>query len=153
MKAKKLTTAEKIRREMKANPTMSIGDIAKKFNTRYQNVWTIKKNMSPKKATKKAIGKSAPVVGVGDEYEQKDGKWRVVAVATSDTPIKADNVNHPAHYKTGGIETIDFIEAKQLSYHLGNAVKYISRADHKGNRLEDLQKARWYLDREISRIS
>jgi hypothetical protein len=63
--------------------------------------------------------------------------------------IMPDPVNHPAHYTTGGIETIDFIEAKQLNYNLGNAVKYITRADHKGNRLQDLQKAKWYLEREI----
>ena len=64
---------------------------------------------------------------------------------------KADNVNHPAHYKVGGIETIDFIEAKKLNYNLGNVVKYITRADHKGNTQEDLLKARWYLNREISK--
>lgn len=62
-----------------------------------------------------------------------------------------DNVNHPAHYKAGGIETIDFIEAKNLNYHLGNVVKYIARADSKGNRKEDLLKAQWYLDREIAK--
>jgi hypothetical protein len=62
-----------------------------------------------------------------------------------------DVINHPDHYKVGGIETIDFIEAKNLNYHLGNVVKYITRADHKGKRLEDLKKARWYLDREIER--
>ena len=61
----------------------------------------------------------------------------------------ADPVNHPPHYKTGGIETIDFIEAKGLNYRLGNVVKYITRAEHKGNRKEDLQKALWYLQREI----
>lgn len=70
-----------------------------------------------------------------------------------DDPIKdVDNVNQPAHYKVGGIETIDFIEAKELDYHLGNAVKYISRANHKGNRLQDLEKAQWYLNRAISQI-
>lgn len=63
-----------------------------------------------------------------------------------------DNVNHPAHYKAGGIETIDFIEAKNLNYHLGNVVKYIARADSKGNRKEDLLKAQWYLDREINNL-
>jgi len=64
-----------------------------------------------------------------------------------------DMVNSPDHYKVGGIETIDFIEAKNLGYHLGNAVKYISRADHKGARIQDLEKAKWYLDREIKRLS
>jgi len=62
-----------------------------------------------------------------------------------------DNVNSPAHYKDGGIETIDYIEAKQLGYNLGNVVKYISRAGKKGSRLEDLKKAQWYLAREIEK--
>jgi hypothetical protein len=63
----------------------------------------------------------------------------------------ADPVNHPPHYKTGGFETIDFIEAKELNYRLGNVIKYITRSDHKGNRKEDLQKALWYLQREIEK--
>ena len=63
---------------------------------------------------------------------------------------KPDAVNSPAHYKVGGIETIDFIEAKKLGYNLGNVVKYLTRADHKGNKLEDLRKAQWYLEREIN---
>jgi hypothetical protein len=61
-----------------------------------------------------------------------------------------DNVNHPSHYKVGGIETIDFIEAKELGYNLGNAIKYISRAKHKDSYVDDLKKAKWYLDREIN---
>ena len=64
-----------------------------------------------------------------------------------------DMVNHPPHYKAGGIETIDFIEAKALGYHLGNVVKYITRADHKGNKLEDLKKAQWYLSRAIEKLN
>lgn len=64
--------------------------------------------------------------------------------------LSVDVVNHPPHYKVGGIETIDFIEAKGLNYHLGNVVKYITRADHKGDRLENLKKAQWYLTREIA---
>lgn len=69
---------------------------------------------------------------------------------------QADNVNHPAHYKVGGIETIDFIEAKLTAeeyrgYLRGNVLKYMSRADHKGDRLENLKKAQWYLNREIGK--
>ena len=61
-----------------------------------------------------------------------------------------DIVNHPPHYKAGGIETIDFIEAKELGYHLGNAVKYISRAGLKtSDPTEDLEKAIWYIRRFI----
>jgi len=64
----------------------------------------------------------------------------------------SDSIN-PQHYQDGGIQTIDFIEAKGLNFHLGNVVKYISRAGKKGNKLEDLLKAQWYLNREIERIS
>ena len=65
---------------------------------------------------------------------------------------KTDPVDHPAHYKVGGIETIDFIEAKKLNYNIGNVIKYLTRADYKGNKLEDLRKAQWYLTREISTL-
>ena len=63
----------------------------------------------------------------------------------------ADNVNHPSHYTSGKIEVIDFIEDKKLGFHLGNAVKYISRAGRKNpdKIVEDLQKAVWYINREI----
>jgi hypothetical protein len=84
--------------------------------------------------------------------EEKDGEWMyrwVKDPITMEEPTE-DPVNHPAHYKVGGMETIDFIEAKGLTYHLGNAVKYISRADHKGNRKQDLEKAKWYLERAIA---
>ena len=47
---------------------------------------------------------------------------------------------------------IDAIEAWELPYHLGNVVKYVARAKHKGDELTDLRKARWYLDRYIGRI-
>lgn len=62
-----------------------------------------------------------------------------------------DAVNHPSHYTDGGIETIDFIEAKKLPYHLGNAIKYVSRAGKKDQNktIEDLQKAVWYIERYI----
>jgi hypothetical protein len=66
-------------------------------------------------------------------------------------PQVADAVNHPPHYKTGGIEVIDFIEAKGFNYRLGNVIKYVSRASHKGNYIQDLEKAKWYLEREINK--
>lgn len=61
------------------------------------------------------------------------------------------NVDHPLHYNSqgSGIECIDVVE--WMGFSLGNAIKYIWRADHKGNAIEDLEKARWYLDREIER--
>lgn len=61
-----------------------------------------------------------------------------------------DPINHPKHYNQGEIEPIRVIEDWKLGYHLGNVVKYISRAEHKQDALEDLKKARWYLDRYIA---
>lgn len=65
----------------------------------------------------------------------------------------SDAVNHPPHYKAAnGLEAIDVIESFGLSnsFALGNAAKYLLRAGRKGDAVEDLKKARWYLDREIS---
>ena len=66
-----------------------------------------------------------------------------------DTP---DVINHPAHYKVGGIETIDFIQAKLTpeefrGYLKGNVLKYASRAGHKNNAVEDAGKLAWYATR------
>lgn len=66
-----------------------------------------------------------------------------------------DNVNHPKHYVANGIETIDVIEAwlspeEARGYLLGNVVKYVSRRAKKGEELEDLRKARWYIARAIA---
>jgi Protein of unknwon function (DUF3310) len=70
-------------------------------------------------------------------------------------------VNHPPHYTSGGIETIDFIEAKGLGFALGNAVKYIVRkgkkvfdnnVDSKLQQIQDLEKAIWYLQHEIQNL-
>lgn len=66
----------------------------------------------------------------------------------------ADTVNHPPHYGGGEnpYEAIKVIEAWGLGFCLGNVVKYLARAGKKGALLEDLRKARWYLDREITRL-
>ena len=64
-----------------------------------------------------------------------------------------DMVNSPKHYNQGKFEVIDVIEDWKLGFNLGNAIKYIARAEYKNNRLEDLRKARWYLEREIERLS
>lgn len=63
-----------------------------------------------------------------------------------------DMVNHPPHYTAhpAGIECIAVVE--HMNFCLGNAIKYIWRANEKGNALQDLEKARWYLDREITRL-
>lgn len=65
--------------------------------------------------------------------------------------MQFDPVNKPAHYNSGKIEVIDFIEDQKLDMHCGNAVKYIARAGKKdpSKEVEDLKKAVWYLNRKI----
>jgi hypothetical protein len=60
-----------------------------------------------------------------------------------------DMVNHPKHYTFGKIEVITVIDDWQLGFYEGQVIKYVGRAKHKGNELEDLKKAQWYLNRKI----
>jgi hypothetical protein len=65
---------------------------------------------------------------------------------------KHDPVTKPAHYCSGKIEVIDFIEDQKLGYHDGNAIKYIARHKHKGRPVEDLRKAAWYCLRLADKL-
>jgi len=62
---------------------------------------------------------------------------------------KSNNVDHPTHYRPGLYEAINVIEAWRLNFSLGNAVKYIARAGWKNSAKEDIEKAIWYLNREL----
>lgn len=62
--------------------------------------------------------------------------------------VTKETVNHPSHYNRG-IEAIDYIESHNMNFNMGNVIKYVTRAKHKGTELEDLRKASWYLNREI----
>ena len=141
----KRTDARRIRAYYKKHPAAKPKDVAVALGVNIANVYYVRKTM-----------RSKDVVDLSAAGSPIEGSWI--------TPVKTrmqgsrdfefgnsnvDLVNHPPHYTTGGIETIDFIEAKKLNYNLGNVVKYITRADHKGNRAEDLRKAKWYLEREI----
>jgi hypothetical protein len=66
-------------------------------------------------------------------------------------PADHDPVNAPAHYRShpSGIECIQVTE--HMGFLLGNVIKYLWRADLKGDAIDDLRKARWYLDRELAR--
>jgi hypothetical protein len=111
----------------------------------------------------KMVNEIAKILKVGKNYvyyvRWKHMKSKVKEAAERNAPLvgklwfegKVEAVNHPPHYKAGGVETIDFIEAKDLNYRLGNCVKYISRAGRKigSDPVEDLEKALWYLKREI----
>ena len=59
------------------------------------------------------------------------------------------NINHPKHYNTGKIEVIDAIEEWKMGFHDGNVIKYVARHKFKKRPLEDLKKAKWYLERLI----
>lgn len=66
-----------------------------------------------------------------------------------DWRINDNNVDHPKHYNMGKIEVIKVIKDWNLCFWKGNAVKYIARSQHKGNEIEDLKKAIWYLNDKI----
>ena len=142
--AKKLSNAAKVRAYITKYPDEKSADVAKKFNVSVAYVYVTRSQMKKKAQTE------------GNTITLKPSQNTVVLNPTQIEVIKNwklathDPVNHPAHYKAGGIETIDFIEAKKLNYNLGNVVKYVTRADLKGNRKQDLEKAMWYLKREIS---
>ena len=115
-------------------------EIAEKLNVSPAYVYVTKSKAGKSKASK--VNKKADLL------------QELVGAAPPVEPAKpADMVNHPPHYTVGGIETLDFIEAKKLGYNLGNAVKYIARAYWKGDALQDLQKAEFYLKREIEKLS
>lgn len=72
--------------------------------------------------------------------------------ATQAPQADVDLVNHPPHYTMGTIEVLDFIEDQKFNYHLGQVIKYVCRSPHKGNELEDLKKAQFYLNRHIANL-
>ena len=65
--------------------------------------------------------------------------------------MEKEQVNHPSHYQQG-IEPIEVIESWDLNFNLGNVIKYTLRAPYKENMIQDLEKAKWYLEREIKKI-
>ena len=71
-----------------------------------------------------------------------------------DFVVMKENINHPEHYggKENPYEAIKIIEAWGLNFNLGNVAKYVSRAGKKGDTLQDLEKAKWYLEREINNL-
>ena len=64
---------------------------------------------------------------------------------------KKDIINHPEHY-TKGIETIDYIRSWNMDYVRGNIIKYVTRFPYKGTALQDLKKAKWYLEYLIKEV-
>lgn len=161
--SKKQNVSARIRAYQAKHPTASAKQVAEACKTTNAYVYAIRH--SDKQAPKQkwetvSVGTSDTSINTVIDTvtkitpeEMEELVFKVTQGRDRSEEQQADNVNHPAHYKVGGIETIDFIEAKQLNYHLGNVVKYIARADNKGNRKEDLLKAQWYLSREIEKFT
>jgi hypothetical protein len=142
------STAHKVRTFIRKNPNMSPKMVAETLSTNIDIVYYARKTLR-----KKAVKKTKPTqltlpFAVAQKFTTF-GKPKIRLQGTVDRSPEADMVNSPPHYTAGGVETIDFIEAKGLNYNLGNAVKYITRAGLKGDRVEDLKKAKWYIEREI----
>jgi hypothetical protein len=132
------STAHKVRQYIKSNPNMSPKEVADAMGTNIDIVYYARGSMR-----KKRIKRTKPVQLTLPLAVRRERAEKLL------TKPEVDMVNSPPHYTAGGVETIDFIEAKNLNYNLGNAVKYITRAGLKGNRVEDLKKAKWYIEREI----
>lgn len=103
------------------------------------------------KEIKEKVKCSSALIAIVLRKHKKKVKQSKIIQAVAEVKQAMDLVNHPAHYKAGGIETIDFIEAKDLNYRLGNVIKYVARAGKKDtDPVQDLEKALWYLQREIN---
>jgi hypothetical protein len=141
--------SQKLNNYLVENPSAKASAVAKLFKVSVQSVYQRKAKL--KTAAPKSNWKLASVSTSKKSVFQKPSTLAPNAIMSM--AIHGDDkINHPSHYKVGGIETIDFIEAKELCYHLGNVVKYLSRADHKDNKLENLKKAQWYLNRAVSNL-
>lgn len=149
--------SETVRNVLKVKPNVKPQLLAEKLKIDQSLVYFLRKEMLPNIEYAVAQGKSKSLDEAYDEVTQADTlDYDMMGYAPSLPVIRTaqenDPVNHPSHYTVGGIETIDFIEAKGLNYNLGNVVEYMTRADHKGNKVEDLKKALWYLNRELQNL-
>jgi hypothetical protein len=142
----KLNKSDTIRNVLQVKPNVKAQLLAEKLKVDSSLIYMLRKELIPNFEYALAMGKSKSLDDAYDEEEYSPH------VTVTDTATEYDPVNHPSHYKVGGIETIDFIEAKGLNYNLGNVIKYMTRADHKGNKVEDLQKALWYLNRALQNL-
>jgi hypothetical protein len=135
---------------MESNPDARASEVAKKFGVSVASIYQ-RRNKTRLAATKDDW--KTTWVGTSNKSMRQKPSTLVPNAVMSMAVYADDKVNSPSHYKVGGIETIDFIEAKQLDYHLGNVVKYISRAEFKDTKLENLKKAQWYLNRAVENLS
>lgn len=155
-------TRRKVLAYMRKEPNAKAKEIARATGVSISCVYNVKHEL---RKAQKEIEQNAPALKLPPKLASKPIRIKLIedpfkkevnrvtkVLDTIGVGYTVDVVNHPPHYKVGGIEVIDFIESKGLTYNLGNVVKYVSRADHKGNKLEDLKKAQWYLNREVANL-
>jgi hypothetical protein len=88
-----------------------------------------------------------------EEFVEKVWDDMPIIIEDIPEPIKVELVNSPLHYQGNRFEVIDIIDDFNLSFNTGNSIKYILRADKKGNQKQDLLKAIWYLEHEINKLN
>lgn len=148
----RISKTEKARRLLQVTPTLTALALSEKMGISRNYAYKLMHNLKNEVKVEDVVEEKVTQEGEMLSKLIYDVSQRKARIRMMQGGEEKETVNHPPHYKVGGIETIDFIEAKGLDYCLGNVVKYITRADHKGNKIEDLRKAQWYLTRAISKI-
>ena len=162
--------ASKVREFILMNPDVSAQYISEKFNVPLQTVYNLRYHLKKKLAEKGQVLKRSDKTDKqvtqikAKRIEQLLNEWSnaPVEIVPPKTPepetqrvimvVQPDPVNHPTHYTHGGIETIDFIQAKLTpeefrGYLKGNILKYGSRIGHKDNDMQDAGKINWYTNK------
>jgi hypothetical protein len=160
----KQVRASKVREFILMNPDTPAQEVADKFGASLQTVYNLRYYLKKKLAQKGQVLKKSvrPAKLTTEQIRRKHvdkllEEWTnkpktVVAEPLPITFVEPDPVNHPAHYTHGGIETIDFIQAKLTpeefrGYLKGNILKYGSRIGHKDNDMQDAGKLAWYTNK------
>ena len=147
MGRKRLSNSEKIRRYMTLHPDAKPKAVAEALGVKPNLVYGVKYKEANKVSPPKIVRIDTDELYKNAKVDAK--KWMPPPLLPMP---KADMVNHPPHYKEGGIETIDFIQAKltreeYIGYLKGNALKYGSRIGKKDNADIDAGKMAWYAAR------
>ena len=158
--AKKLSKTQKIRNYMKDHPEAKAKAIAEAIGTKINYVYTVmhqeRKKLKASATPDSLVKVQGVMMGKDDKSNLTDEQMSRLVFNATKPKIRMqrsiDDVNQPPHYKIGGIETIDVIEAKLTpeefrGYLKGNVMKYASRTGYKGDALQDAGKMAWYANR------
>jgi hypothetical protein len=155
--AKKLSKTQKIRNYMKDHPEAKAKAIAEAIGTKINYVYTVmhqeRKKLKASATPDSLVKVQGVIMGKDDKSNLTDEQMSRLVFNATKPKIRMqrsiDDVNHPPHYKIGGIETIDVIEAKLTpeefrGYLKGNVVKYLTRIGYKDDAGKDVDKMVWY---------